>query len=134
MKIFYTDSGSYKVNFVDINNRLVGYDMEQHCCENADWLIAKRDDVPSYAENSSHYGILNENIDDLNKKLEPYVFDKDFFKTPSWNLGEGDVVCFKLYAKGMPDLFLYLYNYHNGYYGHGFTFQEGNEILCTNVL
>lgn len=36
MKIFERDG---KINFVDENNVLLGYDMSQDCCEHADWFI-----------------------------------------------------------------------------------------------
>lgn len=37
MKIFDKDG---KVNFVDENNVIVGYDTNQHCSEHAGWFIA----------------------------------------------------------------------------------------------
>lgn len=45
MKIFNrTETWSEKVNFVDDNNVVLGYDLSQRCCETADWFIA---DVPT---------------------------------------------------------------------------------------
>ena len=32
---------NYSVNFVDENNTLIGYDMSQCCCEDADWFISE---------------------------------------------------------------------------------------------
>ena len=40
MKVFDRDG---KVNFVDENNVILGYDMNQNCCEDADWFITPRD-------------------------------------------------------------------------------------------
>ena len=39
MKVFDRDG---KINFVDKNNVVLGYDMNQDCCENANWFKNKR--------------------------------------------------------------------------------------------
>ena len=39
MKIFITEDGD-KVNFIDENNVILGYDLTQDCCEQASWFIA----------------------------------------------------------------------------------------------
>lgn len=118
MKIFrdQKDTWEDKVNFVDADNVLVGYDMGQSCCEHADYFISKTEDNEPAEDNGIAEG------------LEAYFFDKTYFvkvepKKLEWGssiLENGEMVRFKLVAIGKPDLFLHLYNSHNGYYGHGF--------------
>ena len=131
MKIFYTD---YKVNFVDENNVFVGYDDFQCCCENHGWFISKFEDEDS-VENLKDKDFYSDDI------LKGYVFDKSYHKTlsikddnysedPSWS----DCVQFKLIKNFSPNLFLYLYNFHNGYYSHGFTMKDVNQIIFKGDL
>jgi|WetSurSiteA1Bulk_404760.scaffolds.fasta_scaffold207046_1 hypothetical protein len=111
MKIFENKADSWedKVNFVDDNNVFVGYDMGQSCCEYADWFIStsEKDDI------QEDKGIIT--------GLEDYLFDTNYFaEVPSKVLDEGSMVRFKLISKNKPDLYLHLFNSHNGYYSHGF--------------
>lgn len=52
----------------------------------------------------------------------------------SFDLDAGRMVAFKLTALGKPDLFLHLYNAHNGYYGHGFEVKHGGEVVEDDTL
>lgn len=127
MKIFKDQEEWYeKVNFVDKNNVLVGYDMGQSCCEHADWFISEE--------------IIIEGIEDYVGKefeLEEYVFDKGYMNSPDLvkdedgysELDEGGIVVFKLIADSKPDLYLHIFNSHNGYYSHGFEFKDGDKVL-----
>lgn len=124
MRIFNQDEKwNSKVNFVDINNVLVGYDTEQNCCEKADYFISDKEEN----EDKDSQGVLT--------GLEDYIFDTSYFKEvePKADkygscLDSGSMVRFKLISQGKPDLFLHLYNSHNGYYGHGFEFKIGDVI------
>lgn len=104
-----------KVNFIDSNGRLVGYDLDKQCCENAGWFIA--DSVCTTIK------------EDISKDLplEDYWFDEFFFQKASFNPPPHDSdhsilegVIFSLYTQDKPDIFLHLFNHHNGYYHHGF--------------
>jgi len=125
MKIFDSYSGwDSKVNFSDNNNLVVGYDTYQSCCEHADWFISKTEDNNIEGKEQPKDG------------LEEYVFDKQYFVSvePARNewgscLDSGGMVRFKMIADGKPDLFLHIYNSHNGYYSHGFDFKEGKTII-----
>lgn len=137
MKIFNAKNSPYseKVNFVDKNNVIVGYDLSQDCCEDADWFITSTID-----------NTIKESIDDkkANKvyldeeDLDEYVFDKGAFMdiTDSFNgLDAGGAVAFTLIAENKPNLYLILYNSHNGYYGHGFTVEiSGKKIMEERYL
>jgi hypothetical protein len=118
MKIFNKNNEDYnwetKVNFVDGNNVLIGYDTMQCCCEHADWFFSKKK-IDKYDYNINYDG-LKEQLD-----LEYYNFDVDFFEEyEDTNLDAGTRVVFRLTAEGKDDLYLHIFNAHNGYYGHGF--------------
>jgi hypothetical protein len=131
MKIFdKAGEWSTKVNFVDENNVLVGYDMSQCCCEHAFWFISD--------------SVLKECPEEIEKgeDLGEYSFDPDFFE--EYNelkgydgdydmLDQGGVAVFKL-TNGTQDKYLHLVNCHNGYYGHGFTMEIGDEVKREGCL
>ena len=100
-----------KVNFTDSNDVFVGFDSAQDCCEEAGYFISKSADSKyNYNGNES-----------FSNDVEGYVFDIEFFQeVESPDLDEGGQVCFRLIKEGCCDLFLHLYNSHNGYYWHGF--------------
>ena len=123
MKIFNrTDTWLEKVNFVDKNNCLIGYDLTQSCCETADWFISdsKQSEPQSRTETPT--------------ELPDWEFDPTFieFVRPGGDsyspLDEGGMVIFRL-VNNSAEKFLHLYNCHNGYYSHGFTFTSSNEVL-----
>lgn len=116
MKIFdRIEPFTSKVNFVDENGTLVGYDLDKQCCENAGWFIS--------------YSICTTIEEDISEdlQLEDYWFDDLFFQKVSFNLHPYDSdnpvlegVIFSLYTEDKPNIFLHLFNHHNGYYTHGF--------------
>jgi hypothetical protein len=114
-----------KVNFIDANNVLIGYDMSQCCCEDASWYLS--DSVEDYSNDAEEIIVLH---------LDDYCFDPSFFeeRNNSKTLDRGAQVIFKLIAEGRPDLYLNLYNAHNGYYGHGFTVTHGGQLMQEGVL
>ena len=115
-----------KVNFVDSNNVLVGYNLSASCCEHAHWTITEHEDGSGLGCYSGDEGAVAEfNIDS-------YSFDPTFFKIVDSSY-DCQAVVFRLqhdcfhYPRGLPEgepveLFLRLENNHNGYYSHGFTF------------
>lgn len=131
MKIFESEKGNWgeKVNFVDENNVLVGYDMAQDCCENAGWFLSLTED--------------NEIKENAIDEVEGYYFDTEYFMDVDPKrkdcysclkvgfcdscIEEGGIVRFRLLCQGKPDVYLHLYNSHNGYYGHGFTAEIGGQ-------
>ena len=120
-----TNSVRGRVNFVDVNNVFVGYETDSDCCEDADWYFstAERNDVPKR---------LNQDGSDL----EDYVFDTSYIKNVDSNdVDEGGMVRFRLYVPSTGDeVFLTLYNIHNGYYGHGFEMKIGKETKIEGTL
>lgn len=118
MKIFNRNG---KMNFVDDNNVLVGFDYEECCCESFGWEIANPNDTQiKYNEDSDYSG---------------YVFDPAFCnELTGEEYDEGGAVEFRL-VKGDQELLLRLWNSHNGYYGHGFEMGEiGGKSIHSGCL
>ena len=117
-----TDTFLGKVNFIDSNNVILGYDLGQNCCEHAFWTISETPD----GKNPIHEG-----SNDVAKEieLEGYCFDPNYYQRHDDDSSEEYVATFKLVGRQrdkqpeLPDLFLRLENHHNGYYSHGFTFR-----------
>lgn len=116
MKHFRDGEWYGKMNFVDENNVVVGWDATDCCCEAHEWFWHRGD---------------GQSIEMSDDDLLPYRFDPDYFvENPPWYTPseEGGEVVFRLTADGLPDLFLSLRNDHNGYYSHGFTVEvNGTE-------
>ena len=116
MKIFLNGS---KVNFVDDNNVLLGFDYSQCCCEQFGWFI--QDTISEEADHTAESEVIPA------ESYEGWNFD------PKWYGGGNDMAVFKIVKDG-KEKYLHIYNHHNGYYGHGFEFKEGNEILQQGCL
>ena len=126
MKIFdQTEAFPGKVNFVDENNVCLGYDLQQDCYEQADWFISDKEVEINYDD---------DDVDKFRFDVEDYVFDPTYFKQVNCSgLDEGGMVRFRL-VNGNNELFIHIYNSHNGYYGHGFEFKIGDEIKHDGTL
>lgn len=129
MKIFNREETfSEKVNFADENNVCLGYDMSQSCCEDADWFISEKEENHVYGSDRNHIGLQGLNV-------ESYVFDPKYFVEveAASDLDAGGMVRFRL-VSGKKELFLHIYNNHNGYYGHGFSFKIGEKLKNEGYL
>ena len=124
MKII--DSFSNKINFIDKNDVFVGYDLSQNCCEDAGWYITDKIIPYTYTNSDIEYHIPD---------ISNYIFDAEFFREiESIDLDSGNMVVFKLISFMKPDLYLHLYNSHNGYYGHGFEVKHSGIIIKDDML
>jgi len=131
MKIFErSDNKGWgnRLNIIDENNVLVGYDYDQSCCEIFGYYFVR--DLKDIKENKK--------IEDKDIKQEDYIFDTSFCEVLE-DFAEyegGGEVAFKLTNKEKIEdvLYLILYNYHNGYYGHGFDMSINEKILYTGGL
>lgn len=130
MKVFDEGFGfGEKVNFVDENNVLIGFDMSQDCCEDFGWFVSEEVEPYSYRNDWSPGRKYSDD------EMVPYRFVPDFIQdVDSGDLDEGGMVAFKLVADGKPDLYLHLYNSHNGYYSHGFTVSVGGQVIKDDYL
>ena len=128
MKIFGTDDGwDGKINFVDENNVVLGYDMGQSCCEYADWFISDtlNPDWSDYTPPAS-----------VEFDKEPWVFDPAFHEDVSpknYDFDGGGCVAFRI-VNGEEEKFIHIFNSHNGYYSHGFTFTNDETEVESGSL
>jgi len=125
MKIFNDGNGwNSKVNFVDSNNVFVGYDMAQDCCEHADFFFSR--EIPTEINQNK---VEHDSLD-----LENYAFNTAFLKENGLSdLDKGGSVTFLL-ENGEEELYLTIFNSHNGYYGHGFEFKIGDDVIKEGTL
>ena len=113
-----------KVNFVDENGVILGYDIETICGEDFGWFLD--DAVCSVALPQS---------DATQFEWTGWLFDPDYFmEFPSVEGDEGGLVVFRLVkpkteTSVAEEKFLHLFNFHNGYYSHGFSFAAGSQML-----
>lgn len=113
MKTFDRDG---KYNFVDDNNVFVGFDSYPCCCEQFGWSL--RTSVPTTFEEARE--------DTWHLPTDGFQFDTQFFQEPGIETGDcGGVVVFRLTNPEGTEIFLSLYNCHNGYYSHGFEATVG---------
>ena len=124
IKYFETHS---KWNWVDDNNLFVGFSSGQCCCE----------DFGSFVTDSL------ENLDEYkcnltDEDLKEYSFDPTFFEDVDVErdyIDCGGAIAFKAVHETKKPLYLILYNYHNGYYAHGFEFTDKDgKILQDGCL
>lgn len=135
MRFFDRD---HKWNFVDENNVVVGYDNRPDCCERFGFIFTpdwKAVDARIVTQREDEQILSNVPPED---ELLKYRFDPEWFQElpneapagkPAWHapFEEGGAVAFRLIAEGERDLYLILYNSHNGYYSHGFTVEVGGQ-------
>lgn len=123
MKIITSNKDQYgtSINFVDEYNVLVGYDMDQGCCENFGWFISEQKE--------------NDILEHKEVDVSTFVFDTNFFEESrnGESCAETNIARFRLIS-GEKELFLHLYNCHNGYYSHGFEFKSGDTVLQSGGL
>jgi len=130
MKYFpATKSGfhSSRINFVDKNNLVVGFDFGSSCCENFGWLISTSMTPPAECVVGLEHSSTTEHI---NKELDGWVFDPKFFLElrEDKKMSEENYVVFRMINKNQ-NRYLHLYNKHNGYYSHGFEFMDGDKTI-----
>lgn len=129
MKIF---DGNGRINFVDDNNVFVGFCDEQNCCEYFGYLFVRN--LSEMIKGDETVGKIELSEDEL----KDFDFDVNFFKREGsfkenpngsqYDNENGEYIAFRLINKLNEEIYLILYNYHNGYYSHGFEMRD-NEIL-----
>jgi len=120
MKIFNkTEPWPEKVNFVDENNIMLGFDTSIQCCESADWFISDHPENKPMKQG------------DPNPNLEGWTFDRYFFCELDDKDGEENYVLMVIFriVNGEEKKYIHLYNCSNGYYFHGFEFKIGENII-----
>jgi len=142
------------INFVDNNNRVIGWNAEQICCENHQCRLTSTmptvkvhtdgavvDDVDDMTEEEEERHRKGERIFRQTEMIEVNDVVIDFnelenvvIDLPSFNIDPdfferiGKGVVFRLIGEGKygsEERFVVLENYHNGYYAHGFSLSVG---------
>jgi len=129
MKIFTHKEISWdgKINFVDRNNVVVGLDAHQSCCESFGWILTIG--LPKPLE-------IGYKDPKALEDLDAFVFATTStpIKDAVGDVYAGGSISFRLVADGKADRYLTLYNYHNGYYSHGFDMKDGDNTVVSGVL
>lgn len=114
MRIFDGQSG--RINFVDENNVLVGYDMTASCCEDFGWALSIESSLPYEKLNYAHIG--ENGIDPEGYNFDPVAPSDDVYQK-----------CFRLTNENDSHIYLILWNDQNGYYDHGFDMKKDDKTL-----
>lgn len=126
MKVFdCTKEFPNKVNFVDKNNVVLGYNLDQQCCECAGWFVS---DVPHLEATFPK----DENDNSSDEFWEGYEFDTSYQEEAFRD--EVGILIFKAVKLGSPDRYIHMYNVHNGYYGHGWNWSNNGKEIEGGVL
>lgn len=120
-----TETWNKKINYVDSNNVLIGFDSTTSCCEDFGWYITNTKPATTLDESAQ--------IQYTEELLKDYVFDKNSFEVidagkESYADSGGGIVITCI-ADGKPNLYMVFYNHHNGYYSHGFTMTDNGALL-----
>lgn len=131
-----------KINFVDINDVLIGFDAYQSCCESFgyEFTLTGEKEAEAITEPAN---------------LEHLVFDTKFFREHD-GYDAGGIAVFRLFdgrfqrprndrdtrqierelqqIGGHREVFLHLYNHHNGYYGHGFEMTHSGQTIQSGCI
>lgn len=129
IKVISCDKGfSSSTNFVDDHNRLVGFEEKRHCCEVFGWGFCKfssEDEAKAFMNHSSK----GDEFEGLPRVPEPDLSNAYFAEEQPFMTGG------KFKIEGSPDCnWLILYNFHNGFYWHGFTYKHGDEEIYEGGL
>jgi hypothetical protein len=119
MKIFERDG---KMNFIDENNVFVGFDYQASCCEYFGYFFSSK--TPD--QNATKGDLIDFDPDSYN-------FDTAFYKYSGQNSEEA-CVTFRLINSESKEVFLTLFNHHNGYYAHGFEMTVSGTNLYSDNL
>jgi hypothetical protein len=101
-----------KVNFVDDENVVVGYDTDTQCCEDAGWCVLRS--LPQHS--ASLAPGMPDKFDFANYRFDPNTQPVEL-SLPS----ETEAVAFRLVSQHNQEAWLILHNTHNGYYAHGWA-------------
>lgn len=129
MKLFIRgDKWSKRWNFVDDNNVVLGYCAEQDCCEHFGFKI-----ILGGVEVASD----ETDIEATNEVLDGFEFDPEFAEAVNASEEDSDqcggVAEFRA-TRGDAEIRIRLFNYHNGYYSHGFAFSRGETEIRSGCL
>jgi hypothetical protein len=130
MRVFDTDTDrdyARRFNVIDENNVLVGFSMGSSCCESFGHFFTPT--LPAAVDSDTA------STSDAKFDHGAYVFDPSFKRDlPTYEHDDGGAVAFRLVSKDGGEMFLVLYNHHNGYYSHGFDMKQGETVLYEGAV
>ena len=110
-----------KMNWVDSNNVFVGFSDMCDCCE---------------VWGGNFYDSLGDDARLLDIDLSVdnnWVFDTSFYSSDMSMDGHDSSAGFRL-VDGDREMYLVIWNDHNGYYAHGFEFCNGDTVIVEGSL
>lgn len=117
MRIFEPKKWNGKINFIDDNNVFVGFDYNGQCCESFGYFLTQTKPIPTVKV-----------VEIEGADFPGYNFDTSFKEDGLFpDRDSGGSVTFRLANEAGEEMFLTLYNHHNGYYGHGWDMRSGGE-------
>ena len=135
MLVKYTNGS---VNIIDKNDVFVGYDVNASCCEYANIgfsYFKPKSWTEVDADHENFKGIkIQQPQWDSNITFEPdflvdYEFDPIFIIQNEAGEDDGNMVTFRCTRHKSKNIYLTLFNVHNGYYSHGFSMNYGTDII-----
>lgn len=126
MKFFWRDG---KFNWIDDNNVLLGFEDSQQCCERYGYLYHT-----SLEDPTSVVPLADAELDEFN--FDPFFHACGIFSSCSTKeFDYPQTFTVKLLNKEeAASLYLTIYNSHNGYYTHGFSFDNGKTTIHKGEL
>lgn len=119
---FICAQGCRSINWVDDENRLVGYDYETHCCENFGYFFSKAQhpiEAIKEEKTKTRYEFPEAGMENARfAKKKPKIFI-------SYAVFEIENSEWK---------YLVLYNFHNGYYEHGFSVSQNEKEIFSDSI
>lgn len=132
MKVF-EDFG--RINFVDENNVFVGFCNDGKCCEVFGYVFVKV--LPEAVNGNKTKGSVE--LSEL--ELKDFNFDVNFSKElevreepANWDRGGGGAISFRLVNNLNEEIYLILFNHHNGWYSHGFEMKDNEKLIFDGCL
>ncbi len=124
MKLF--DDGS-SWNWVDENNVVLGFRNFSNCCERFGYR---------YDNNEPSDNLSLRDTEAVVDSLDDYIFDTSYCNLlHNDSCDAGGYAAFRLVHKNTNEyLYLTIYNHHNGWYSHGFTFSQGDRTIRNGSL
>jgi len=136
----FVSAAKDRVNWVDENNVLLGFELGACCCEDFGYYyVSDPNDYKRVLDEAEETRCNQDETEPAageEPDLEDYVFDTGFFgqHLKSNYYDEENFVIFKMSVpwkkdkqRKRPAVYLVLFNMHNGYYSHGFNFARQKE-------
>lgn len=120
-----------KFNWVDENNVVLGFSSTPSCCEDFGYFYSSSPD--SKKDDKDHIFVSDENL--LSYRFDPtFKYSSGGTDKDNGGYSECAMATFKLISPLFYEVYLTIYNDHNGYYSHGFKFESTDNIIQEGSL